>query len=492
MPRMNRSENLTVMFTDIVGYTEQTARLSRAGLNLLLRTHDEVVLPIVDAFKGRRVKAIGDALLIVFRSPTDAVQCGMAIQDALADKRERSAGQFDLHLRVALSQGDVRLARHDVHGEAVNVAARIEAMTPSDAVYFSEAVYLAMNKAEIPSESVGEHRFKGIPEAVKVYAVPAYSELRLVSGGPGEPGAGLPFGGAHLLRAVRPALRYRLGLSRPWALSPVRGWVQVPANRQRLRQFGVAAIALLSLIWLGQQLSRPDGGPASEPGVASEASASPMPSASPPRRSADRRELEALIASGDRKALQSWIDTQQAEGEQGPLLLWAQALLDFAADRVDAALLGAAQAIKQQPDLADNARYAGHLIRVLGWKTAEVEKLIYAMPSEPIVVALSQRSGEPGFHGRFHAKRILLKLRRGDRVRWFEYASEELKGREDCKDRREAIQIFKDLRDPRAIPIIKEHVDRGFFSGFKDRCLGSLADDTLRELGKIKNLKSAP
>ena len=68
-----RTENLAIVFTDIVGYTARTSRQTREENARLLAEHDRLLLPIVRAFGGRRVKSIGDALLLTFRSPTDSV-----------------------------------------------------------------------------------------------------------------------------------------------------------------------------------------------------------------------------------------------------------------------------------------------------------------------------------------------------------------------------------------------------------------------------------
>ncbi|MBI4712674.1 MAG: hypothetical protein HY762_05170 [Planctomycetes bacterium] len=57
----------------------------------------------------------------------------------------------------------------DLFGEAVNIAARIEGITEATEIYFTEAVYLAMNKSEVPSSEIGWRKLKGIPEAIKVY-----------------------------------------------------------------------------------------------------------------------------------------------------------------------------------------------------------------------------------------------------------------------------------------------------------------------------------
>ena len=162
---------LTIMMTDIQGFTERTASTSREDLDRLLGLHEDLLLPIVKIFHGTLVKTIGDALLVTFESPTNAVLCGLMMQERLKEHNAEMSDGDQLHVRVAISTGEVQVRDSDVFGEAVNIAARIEGITEAGEIFFTEAVYLAMNKSEVPSSEVGHHRLKGIPEAIKVYKV---------------------------------------------------------------------------------------------------------------------------------------------------------------------------------------------------------------------------------------------------------------------------------------------------------------------------------
>ena len=72
-----QTQNLTIMFTDIKGFTPKTSKMSREKLHKLLDQHDELILPLFKKFKGRLIKTIGDAFMVTFHSPTDAVLCGI-------------------------------------------------------------------------------------------------------------------------------------------------------------------------------------------------------------------------------------------------------------------------------------------------------------------------------------------------------------------------------------------------------------------------------
>ncbi len=165
------SKNLAVMFTDLKGFTEKTSSHSRKQINYLLDLQDGIVRPVLKSHKGKVIKTIGDAYMVTFESPTNAVLAGMRIQEGLAAHNATSPSIEHLEMRIAINSGEVNVKNDDVFGEPVNVAARIEAIAEPGEVYFTESVYLSMNKNEIPTADVGHRHLKGIPEEIKVYKV---------------------------------------------------------------------------------------------------------------------------------------------------------------------------------------------------------------------------------------------------------------------------------------------------------------------------------
>ena len=195
-----KTSNLAIVFTDIKGFTARTSQQTYEENQRMLRVHDALLTPVFKAFGGRPIKTIGDSFLVVFDSPTQAVLCGVAIQDRLWDYNRRVPEPEQIHVRVAVNMGEVRLEKGDVFGEPVNIAARVEGLADAGEVLYTEAVYLAMNKAEVPSEERGLFELKGIPEKVRVYRVPA-GGYRLTSEAKAEPqGDNPPYGGIALGR----------------------------------------------------------------------------------------------------------------------------------------------------------------------------------------------------------------------------------------------------------------------------------------------------
>ncbi|WP_375759114.1 adenylate/guanylate cyclase domain-containing protein [Corallococcus exercitus] len=167
-----KTANLAIVFTDIKGFTERTSRQTLEENQRLLQVHEALLAPLFKAFGGRIIKSIGDAFLVTFESPTQAVLSGIAIQDRLWHHNRELLEDDQIHVRVAVNVGEVRVEANDIFGEPVNIAARVEGITDADEVFFTEAVYLSMNKAEVPSQEVGAFELKGIPGKIRVFRVP--------------------------------------------------------------------------------------------------------------------------------------------------------------------------------------------------------------------------------------------------------------------------------------------------------------------------------
>src|SRR6185312_10127511 len=169
------TRHLSILLTDIKGFTDKTSHKTRADIQAMLDEHRAIVLPILEGKGGKLIKTIGDAFLMTFESPTNAVLAGVAVQDALAKRNEGMPADDRLEIRIAINAGEVNLAEGDVFGEPVNITARIEGIAEAGQVYFTEAVYLAMNKAEVPSSEIGLMQLKAIPAGAAAAALPKSS-----------------------------------------------------------------------------------------------------------------------------------------------------------------------------------------------------------------------------------------------------------------------------------------------------------------------------
>ncbi len=298
--------NLSIMFTDIKGFTQRTSASSRDEMKALLAQHERLLVPVFSYFDGTVVKTIGDAFLVYFDSPTDAVLCGVTIQEVLRQHNQQQAETDRLEVRVAINVGEVELGDNDVMGEAVNIAARLEGVTEAGEVWFTDAVYQTMNRTEAPSAEVGERLFKGIPHPIRVYKVVQEPDSEL---------AQQLSQGVSLSDGVPQLAGIRLESSPAAAGKPSR------CRRTVLASLAVLLVSAGVVLWMPstedmalektQQLLA-EGNPADALVIAHKVLANRPDSKTLKAVAIDaaKAQLDKLVAMGDIKAAQGWLQRQ--------------------------------------------------------------------------------------------------------------------------------------------------------------------------------------
>lgn len=162
----------TIMFTDIVGFTEFTATRGDAEAFELLATQDRVLqAALTDG--ARIVKELGDGLLLWFPDPLDALRSAFALHDGFA--AESSATGLPLWIRVGMHHGRALPRGGDVIGHDVNVAARIVDVAAPGEVLVSETVRAGIDpgSTDVRFEELGPVVMKGIPGPIRLWqAIP--------------------------------------------------------------------------------------------------------------------------------------------------------------------------------------------------------------------------------------------------------------------------------------------------------------------------------
>ena len=149
------SEVLTVMFVDIVGYAKTPAKPNPESLKQEPDVFKQLSPRILKRYEGNLVKKVGDAFLIVFHSATNALLCGIELQQAFAEYNRKN--KPTLTIKVAVHAGEVLIKEENMYGDAVNTASHLgQGAKPGD-VIFSEAVFLFMNKMKflMPASDTG-------------------------------------------------------------------------------------------------------------------------------------------------------------------------------------------------------------------------------------------------------------------------------------------------------------------------------------------------
>src|SRR5262249_25229068 len=132
----------------------------------------ELVEPKIAEHRGRIVKNTGDGFLAEFASVVDAVRCAAEIQRGMAERNEGTSPEKRIEFRIGINLGDVIVEEHDIFGDGVNVAARLEALAEAGGICVSRVVRDQIrDKLPYPVEDRGEQSVKNIARPVRVYAL---------------------------------------------------------------------------------------------------------------------------------------------------------------------------------------------------------------------------------------------------------------------------------------------------------------------------------
>ncbi len=166
-----------ILAADVVGYSRLMGD-DEAGTRARFNAHlDERIWPTIARKRGRIVKTAGDALLVEFASVVDAVECAVEIQNGMARRNADEADGRRMVFRIGVNLGEVIVEGDDIHGDGVNLAARLEGLCAPGEVYVSATVYdQTVGKLAASFEDLGEKTVKNIAKPVRVYRARAPSE----------------------------------------------------------------------------------------------------------------------------------------------------------------------------------------------------------------------------------------------------------------------------------------------------------------------------
>lgn len=157
---------VTIMFTDIVGYTRLMQKSESKAIKLRNR-HREVFESLHESHRGTIIQYYGDGTLSIFESAGDAVRCAIEIQRQLGKEPK-------VPLRIGIHLGEVVMTDNDIIGDSVNIASRIESLGAAGAVLISKKVVDEIeNQDNIPYQFLGDYHFKNDTSPRAIYAISA-------------------------------------------------------------------------------------------------------------------------------------------------------------------------------------------------------------------------------------------------------------------------------------------------------------------------------
>jgi class 3 adenylate cyclase len=150
-----------LLFTDVVGSTEEAARTGDVSWGHLLSVHRAAVRRSIDRFGGREVDTSGDGFLATFPVPSAALRCASeVVSDAPA---------YGLQVRAGVHAGEILIRDDDVVGVTVHVAARVASSAGPGDVLVTDTVRTMLAGASLRFTERGEHQLKGVPGTWRLF-----------------------------------------------------------------------------------------------------------------------------------------------------------------------------------------------------------------------------------------------------------------------------------------------------------------------------------
>ena len=158
-----------ILSADVVGYSRLMGEDEAGTLARLKSCRAEALDPNIAERRGRIVKTMGDGLLVEFASVVDAVNCAIAVQNAMAASDDQR-----MVFRIGVNLGDIVVENDNIFGDGVNVAARLQAIAEPGGICISgEAHGQVEGKVAASFVDLGERKLKNIAKPVRAFNVRA-------------------------------------------------------------------------------------------------------------------------------------------------------------------------------------------------------------------------------------------------------------------------------------------------------------------------------
>ncbi len=165
---------VAILISDVAGYSRLIGMDEKGTLAQLNAHHAELIAPKLTEHRGRIIRTTGDGLLVLFVSAVDALRCGVEIQCGMVQRNAQISRDRRIEFRMGVNVGDI-VEDASIHGDGINVAARLEAMADAGGICLSSRVHEdaqgSLLRLGIAFEDIGQHQLKNVARAVHVYRV---------------------------------------------------------------------------------------------------------------------------------------------------------------------------------------------------------------------------------------------------------------------------------------------------------------------------------
>lgn len=172
MPESQSRRLTAILAADIAGSSRLVENDDEGTLARWKAHWHALIEPNIKEFHGRIVRVIGDGVLVEFASVVDAVRCAVEVQRGMAARNADVPHDKRIELRIGINFGELIPDGGDFWGDAVNIAARLEALAEPGGICVSGRVQEdAQGKLDIVFENAGEQQLKNIARPVRVYRI---------------------------------------------------------------------------------------------------------------------------------------------------------------------------------------------------------------------------------------------------------------------------------------------------------------------------------
>jgi len=165
---------VAILMADVAGYSRLIGIDDEDTLAQLNVHHAELIEPKIKEHRGRTVRTTGDGLLVLFVSAVEALRCAVEIQRAMTERNAQIPADRRIEFRMGVNVGDI-VEGASIHGDGINVAARLEALADAGGVCVSSRVQedaqASLSRLGIAFQDIGQHSLKNIQHVVHVHRV---------------------------------------------------------------------------------------------------------------------------------------------------------------------------------------------------------------------------------------------------------------------------------------------------------------------------------
>ena len=160
-----------ILSADVKGYSRLMGQDEAATVKAIMACR-EIMASAIGSARGRVVDSPGDNVLAEFASAVDALECAVAIQEALERKNSELPDDRKMLFRIGINIGDVIVESGEIYGDGVNIAARLEGLADPGGICISGTLYdQVKRKVHYRYDFMGRQEVKNISEAVRTYRV---------------------------------------------------------------------------------------------------------------------------------------------------------------------------------------------------------------------------------------------------------------------------------------------------------------------------------